>query len=65
MTPEEKVDELYDRVFDLKDKLFYRERMEEIVRDLLLHSSLSIRETEDIFYYLNKPNNNIKEINYE
>lgn len=62
MTPEEKVDELYDRVFDLKDKLFYRERMDEIVRDMILHSSIPIGETEDILFYLNSPDNLVKEI---
>ena len=62
MTPEEKVDELYERVFDLKDKLFYRERMEEIVREMLLHSSIPIGEAEDILFYLNSPDNLVKEI---
>lgn len=61
MTPEEKVDELYERVFELKDKLFYRERMEEIVREMLLHSSISIGEVEDILFYLNSPDNLVKE----
>lgn len=62
MTPEEKVDELYERVFDLKDKLFYKEIMEEIVRDMLLHSSIPIGEIEDILFYLNSPDNLVKEI---
>ena len=58
------IEELYERIDELHSKLYWREDIEEIIRDMLLHSSISIGECEDIFRYLNMPDNRL-ESNYE
>lgn len=46
------VEELYDRIFQLKSELYLLKDIDEVVRDLLLHSSISIRDCENVFYFL-------------
>lgn len=59
MTPDEKIDELYERIFFYQSKLHWRENVEEIVRDLLLHSNMPIGEVENIYYFLNMPDDRL------
>lgn len=49
------IDELYNKIADLRDKLHWRRNIEELVRERLLHSSISIGDCETIFYFLNMP----------
>ena len=53
MRPEEKIDELFERIFDLNGKIIWKEKVEETIREMLLHSHLTIQECENIFYFLN------------
>lgn len=41
-------EELYERIFDLKNKLYNTEDKLEEIRQFLLHSSLSIEEIEKV-----------------
>lgn len=59
MTPDEKIDELYERINDLHSKLYWYEDIEKIVRKMLLKSHMPIGEVEDIFYFLNMPDNRL------
>lgn len=59
MTPEEKIDELFERIFFYQSKLHWRENVEDKVRELLLKSNMPIGGVEDIFYYLNMPDNKL------
>lgn len=54
MTLEE---ELYERIAFYREKFYEREDIEEVVREYLLHSTMSIREVSNVFYFLNLPNN--------
>lgn len=60
MTPEERIDELYERIFFYQSKLHWRENIEEKIREMLLHSHMPIGEVEDIFYFLNLPDNKVE-----
>ena len=60
MTPEEKIDELFERIFELNSRLMWRENTEEVVRDLLMKSNMPIGEVEEVFYFLNLPNNKLE-----
>ena len=60
MTPEEKIDELFERIFFYQSKLHWRENIEEKIREMLLHSHMPIGEVENIFYFLNLPDNKIE-----
>ena len=53
MTPDEKIDELFERIFFYQSKLHWKENVERLVREMLLHSHLTIEECENIFYFLN------------
>lgn len=56
------IEELYERIDELHSKLYWKEDIEEIVRELLLHSTISIAECEEIFFFLNAPDNRVEEI---
>ena len=56
MTLEE---ELYERIAFYREKLYEREDIEEVVREYLLHSTMSIREVSNVFYFLNLPDNKV------
>ena len=60
MTPEKKIDELFKRIIELNIRLIWRENTEEVVRDLLMKSNMPIGEVEEVFYFLNLPNNKLK-----
>ncbi len=47
------IDDLYERIAELREELWFRKDMEELIKDKILHSSISIGECETIFYYLN------------
>lgn len=51
------IEELYERIDELHSKLYWREDMEEIIRGLILKSHMPIGEVEEIFHYLNMPDN--------
>ena len=55
------IEELYERIDELHSKLYWREDIEEKIRELLLHSTISIAECEEIFRYLNMPDNRVEE----
>ena len=59
------IEELYERIEELRSKLYWREDIEEIIREMLLHSTISIGECEDIFRFLNMPDNRVEESKYE
>ena len=60
MTPDEKIEELYERIFFYQSKLHWRENIEEKIREMLLHSHMPISEVENIFYFLNLPDNKVE-----
>lgn len=55
------IEELYERIDELHSKLYWREDIEEKIREMLLHSTISIGECEEIFRYLNMPDNRVEE----
>ena len=57
MTPEEQIDELYERIAYYRTKLYEREDIEEVVRELLLHSNMPIGEVASVMWILNLPDN--------
>lgn len=48
----ELIEELYERIFQLKSELFLLKDIDEVVRKMLLHSSISMKDCENIFYFL-------------
>lgn len=50
-------DELYERIAFYREKFYEREDIEEVVREYLLHSTMSIKEVSNVFYFLNLPDN--------
>lgn len=44
MNPEQKIDELYERIFSLKDRLYSQENTIEIAKDYIMHSNIPIVE---------------------
>lgn len=57
MTPEQQIDELYERIAYYRTKLYEREDIEEVVREYLLHSNMPINEVASIMWILNLPDN--------
>lgn len=54
------IEELYERISDLRQELWFRRDTEELVKERLLHSSLSIEECDTIFYFLNMFDNKLE-----
>ena len=54
------IEELYERIEELNSKLYWREDIEEIVRKMILKSHMTLGEVEEVFHYLNMPNNEVK-----
>lgn len=48
MTPEQQIEELYERIFTLENDKYGLEDKLEKIRDLLLHSSISIEDMEKV-----------------
>lgn len=46
------VEELYERIYQLKSELYLMKDIDELVRNMLLHSSISLKDCENIFYFL-------------
>jgi len=46
------VEELYERIYQLKSELYLMKDIDEFVRNMLLHSSISLKDCENIFYFL-------------
>jgi len=57
MTPEQQIDELYERITHYRTKLYEREDIEEVVREYLLHSNMPINEVACVMWILNLPDN--------
>ena len=54
MSPEEKIDELYERIFELNKRIIEKDNTMEFIRDRLLHSHLTIDECAYVLTFLNK-----------
>lgn len=54
MSLEEKIDELYERIFELNTRIIEKDNTMELIRDRLLHSNITIEECEFLLHFINK-----------
>lgn len=52
--PEEKIEELYERIFELNTRIIGKDNTMELVREKLLHSKITIEECEFVLHFINK-----------